>query len=604
MKQIFAQLQRIGGALMLPIAVLPVAALLLRFGQPDLLDLPVLGAAGQAIFDNLGLLFAVGVAVGLARENHGAAGLAAVVAYLVTTQGAQVFITPPAALTALTGQAKDLAIEAFKQNELKTLTVPAGILCGLLGGALYNRFYRINLPPYLAFFGGRRFVPILSGVAALVLAAAFGLEWQRLELGMDTLSRAVLAAGSWGLFGYGVLNRILIVTGLHHVINSIAWFVLGDYHGHTGDLNRFFAGDPTAGAFMAGFFPVMMFGLPAACLAMYHTALPDRRRAVAGLLMSIALTSFLTGVTEPVEFSFMFLAPALYAVHALLTGLAFIIMKALGIRLGFGFSAGLFDYVLNYKFATRPLWLLPIGAVYFGLYYGVFRFAIVRFDLKTPGRESESVDTAVAVATPSASADRARAYLTALGGAGNLESVGACTTRLRLIVRTQDTVDIETLKRLGARGVVRPSATALQVVVGPVADQLAGEIRDVLKLLPHESVQAQPDKPLPQRARSEAALVPSGGSDEAEASAETKSLERAVAQKLFAALGGRSNVRSVDLASSRLRVGVKSTAKVDNAAIRTLGLRGVAIAARDCVHVIVGPAAQSACATLRELLAS
>jgi PTS system N-acetylglucosamine-specific IIC component len=240
--------------------------------------------------------------------------------------------------------------------------------------------------------------------------------------------------------------------------------------------------------------------------------------------------------------------------------------------------------------------------VYFGLYYGVFRFAIVRFDLKTPGRESESADTAVA--TPSASADRARAYITALGGAGNLESIGACTTRLRLIVRTQDAVDIETLKRLGARGVVRPSATALQVVVGPVADQLAGEIRDVLKLLPRESVQAQPDKPLVQRARSEAALAPSGGSDEAEASAETKSLERAVAQKLFAALGGRSNVRSVDLASSRLRVGVKSTAKVDNAAIRTLGLRGVAVAARDCVHVIVGPAAQSACATLRELLAS
>ena len=589
MKQIFAQLQRIGGALMLPIAVLPVAALLLRFGQPDLLNLPVLGAAGQAIFDNLGLLFAVGVAVGLARENHGAAGLAAVVAYLVTTQGAQVFITPPAALTALTGQAKDLAIEAFKQNELKMLTVPAGILCGILGGALYNRFHRINLPPYLAFFGGRRFVPILSGVAALVLAAAFGLEWQRLELGMDTLSRAVLAAGPWGLFGYGVLNRILIVTGLHHVINSMAWFVLGNYHGHTGDLNRFFAGDPTAGAFMAGFFPVVMFGLPAACLAMYHTALPDRRRAVAGLLVSIALTSLLTGVTEPVEFSFMFLAPALYAVHALLTGLAFIIMKVLGVRLGFGFSAGLFDYVLNYKFATRPLLLLPIGALYFGLYYGVFRFAIVRFDLKTPGREAEIADTAVApaAATPSGAADQARAYITALGGAGNLESVGACTTRLRLIVRTQGTVDIEALKRLGARGVVKPSATALQVVVGPVADQLAGEIREALKMLPRESTQA---------------AAPSGGSGETEAPAEMPSLEGLVAQRLFAALGGRANVRSVDLASSRLRVGVRSTAKVDSIAIRSLGLRGVAIAASDCVHVIVGPAAQSACASLRELL--
>src|SRR5487761_1053650 len=405
MKQFFAQLQRIGGALMLPIAVLPVAALLLRFGQPDLLDLPVMRAAGQAIFDNLGLLFAVGVAIGLARENHGSAGLAAVVAYLVTTQGAQVFIAPPAALAALTGQAHDLAIEAFKQNELKTLTVPAGILCGLLGGALYNRFHRINLPAYLAFFGGRRFVPILSGVAALGLAAAFGLEWQRIELGMDTLSRAVLAAGPWGLFGYGVLNRILIVTGLHHVINSLAWFVLGNYHGHTGDLNRFFAGDPTAGKFMAGFFPVMMFGLPAACLAMYHTALPDRRRAVAGLLISIALTSFLTGVTEPVEFSFMFLAPALYALHALLTGLAFIVMNALHVRLGFGFSAGLFDYVLNYKFAEHPLLLLPVGAVYFGLYYGVFRFAIVRFDLKTPGREE--VDSTAPLPAGAASADGA-----------------------------------------------------------------------------------------------------------------------------------------------------------------------------------------------------
>lgn len=592
MKQIFAQLQRIGGALMLPIAVLPVAALLLRFGQPDLLNLPVLGTAGQAIFDNLGLLFAVGVAVGLARENHGAAGLAAVVAYLVTTQGAQVFITPPAALTALTGQAKDLAIQAFKQNELKTLTVPAGILCGLLSGALYNRFHRINLPPYLAFFGGRRFVPIASGVAALALAGAFGLEWQRLEVGMDTLSRAVLAAGPWGLFGYGVLNRILIVTGLHHVINSIAWFVLGNYQGHTGDLNRFFAGDPTAGQFMAGFFPVMMFGLPAACLAMYHTALPDRRRAVAGLLASIALTSFLTGVTEPVEFSFMFLAPALYAVHAVLTGCSFVIMKALGVRLGFGFSAGLFDYVLNYKFAAKPLLLLPVGALYFGLYYGVFRFAILKFDLKTPGRES--ADAAAAPALPAGPADRARSFITALGGAGNLESISACTTRLRLIVRTQETVDAEALKRLGARGIVRPSATALQVVVGPVADQLAGEIRETLAALPRESALT----------RSASAVAPSGAADTGDAAAKLPGLERPVVQKLFDALGGRANVRNVELASSRLRVGVANTAKVDRAAIRMLGLRGVTVAAADCVHVIVGPAAQSACASLRELLAS
>ena len=593
MKQLLAQLQRIGGALMLPIAVLPVAALLLRFGQPDLLNLPVMQAAGQAIFDNLGLLFAVGVAIGVARENHGAAGLAAVVAYLVTTRGAEVFIIPPPDLLALSGQARDLAVEAFKSNELRTLTVPVGILCGLLAGALYNRCHRINLPSYLAFFGGRRFVPIVSGLAALALAAVFGLEWQRLEHGMDTLSRAVLAAGPWGLFAYGVLNRILIVTGLHHVINSIAWFVLGSYHGHTGDLNRFFAGDPTAGKFMAGFFPVMMFGLPAACLAMYHTALPQRRRAVAGLLASIALTSFLTGVTEPVEFSFMFLAPALYGLHALLTGLAFIIMSALHVRLGFGFSAGLFDYVLNYKFASHPLLLLPVGAAYFGLYYGVFRFAIVRFDLKTPGREeTESAAPAAAAAGAGGAADRARAYIEALGGAGNINSVTACTTRLRLIVGTQERIDVEMLKRLGARGVVRPSATALQVVVGPMADQLASEIREAMVLLPRESPRAAAARGVPAAPHSEtrAAPVPAPAKE--------------VLQGLLTALGGRANVRSIEPASSRLRIGVANTGAIDQAAIRRLGMRGVAIATADCVHVIVGPAAEATGASLRELLAS
>jgi len=594
MKQFLAQLQRIGGALMLPIAVLPVAALLLRLGQPDLFNLPVMQGAGQAIFDNLGLLFAVGVAIGIARENHGAAGLAAVVAYLVTTRGAEVFIAPPAALLALTGPARDLAIEAFKSNELRTLTVPVGILCGLLAGGLYNRCHRINLPSYLAFFGGRRFVPIVSGLAALVLAVLFGFEWQRLEHGMDGLSRAVLAAGPWGLFAYGVLNRILIVTGLHHVINSIAWFVLGSYHGHTGDLNRFFAGDPTAGKFMSGFFPVMMFGLPAACLAMYHTALPERRRAVAGLLASIALTSFLTGVTEPVEFSFMFLAPGLYALHALFTGLAFIIMNALDVRLGFGFSAGLFDYILNYKFATHPLLLLPVGAGYFGLYYGVFRFAIVKFDLKTPGRELDSAAPAVAAAASAAGpADRARSYIAALGGAGNLESVTACTTRLRLTVRTQQTVDIEALKRLGARGVVKPSATALQVVVGPTADLLASEIREAMVSMPAQSPATAAPRAVPAPHASEtmtAAAVPAPAKE--------------VLQGLLAALGGRANVHSIEPASSRLRIGVADSRAIDSAAIRGLGLRGVAITARDCVHVIVGPAAQATGASLRELLTS
>src|SRR5437762_3399200 len=424
---------------MLPIAVLPIAGLLLRLGQPDLLDSASVAAAGEAIFSNLGLLFAIGVAVGLARENHGAAGLASVVAYLVATRGAEVLIAvPPDAVADLGGRAREFGAAAYKARELAKLSVPTGILSGLIAGALYNRFYDIKLPSYLAFFGGRRFVPIASGLAGLLLAGAFGTQWQRLEAGMDVLSRSVLHAGAFGLFAYGVLNRLLIVTGLHHIINNIAWFILGDYHGVTGDLKRFFAGDPTAGVFMAGFFPVMMFGLPAACLAMYHAARPERRRAVGGLLVSIALTSVLTGVTEPIEFTFMFLAPALYAVHAILTGIAFVIMNALQVRLGFGFSAGLFDYVLNFNKATHPLLLLPVGLAYFVLYYGLFRVVIAWLDLKTPGREDEAAADAVAEAQ--VPADRALAYIQALGGAKNIVALDACTTRLRLVVADQSAV--------------------------------------------------------------------------------------------------------------------------------------------------------------------
>ena len=480
MKQILSSLQRIGGALMLPIAVLPIAGLLLRLGQPDLLDFPSMAAAGDAIFNNLGLLFSIGVAVGLARENHGAAGLAAIVGYLVTTKGAEVLIlAPPDAVASFTGPARDLAIAAYKAKELGKLSVPVGIISGLIAGALYNRFYNIKLPSYLAFFGGRRFVPIASGFAGLLVAAAFGFEWQRVEVGMNALSQSILHAGAFGLFAYGVLNRVLIVTGLHHIINNIAWFLLGDYNGTTGDLKRFFAGDPTAGAFMAGFFPVMMFGLPAACLAMYRAARPERRKAVAGLFWSIALTSLLTGVTEPIEFTFMFLAPALYVVHALLTGLAFVIMNALQVRLGFGFSAGLFDYVLNFNKATRPLLLLPVGLAYFALYYGLFRFVISWLDLKTPGREDVTV--AAEAADAPVPADRALAYIQALGGAANIVSLDACTTRLRLVMANQSLVDEAALKRLGARGMIKPSATALQVVVGTEADQVAGEMKIALR---------------------------------------------------------------------------------------------------------------------------
>jgi PTS system N-acetylglucosamine-specific IIC component len=580
MTNIAERLQPLGRALMLPIAVLPVAGLLLRLGQPDLLNIGFIAAAGDAIFSNLGLLFAIGVAVGLARENHGAAGLAGAVCFLVATKGAQVLVAvPPSALAAMSGAAAQaLAADAFKAGAIAKLSVPTGITSGLAAGWLYNRYRDIRLPEFLAFFGGRRFIPIASGAFGVALAALIGFFFQSISNGMDALSHAVLGAGDWGLFAYGVLNRLLIVTGLHHIINNLAWFILGDFHGTTGDLKRFFAGDPSAGKFMSGFFPVMMFGLPAACLAMYQEALPARRKAVGGLLLSMALTAFLTGVTEPIEFSFMFLAPMLYALHAALTGLAMVVMNLLGVRLGFGFSAGLFDYVINFSKASRPLLLLPVGAVYFALYYGLFRLAIRRFGLKTPGREEEDE---VASAPASVAGPRGANFVAALGGAGNLTSVDACTTRLRLVLLDGRAADEKALKALGARGLVRPSANALQVVLGPIADQVAGEIRAAIPSLPRGVQVAQSE--VGPKAASRASHV-----------TDTRAL--------LLALGGPANVLKVETCSSRLRVTVTPGGSIDEARLRALGVRGVVLARKDSVHLVIGPDAESVAADLRREL--
>jgi PTS system N-acetylglucosamine-specific IIC component len=468
---ILQRLQPLGRALMLPIAVLPAAALLLRLGQPDMLDVAFVAAAGDAIFTNLGLLFAIGVAVGLARENHGAAGLAGVVCFLVATKSAEALL-PGAAVETAKAMAK--------------LSVPAGISAGLIAGLLYNRFSEISLPSYLGFFAGRRFVPIVGGVAGVALGALMGLSYPWFEAAVDGLSYWVVTSGPVGLFVYGLLNRLLLVTGLHHILNNIAWFLIGDFQGATGDLKRFFAGDPQAGGFMAGFFPVMMFGLPAACLAMYRAALPERRKAVSGLYLSLALTAFLTGVTEPIEFTFLFLAPLLYLIHAVLTALAMVIMSLLEVKLGFGFSAGLLDYVLNYGLATRPLLLIPIGLAYAAIYYAAFAFCIRRFDLKTPGREIE----AAGIVEPQ---DRTSTIVRALGGADNLIEVDACTTRLRLVVADASTIDEAALRASGARGVLKLGSGRVQVVVGTEADQLARSIRKALGGQERSSAPFRPD---------------------------------------------------------------------------------------------------------------
>jgi PTS system N-acetylglucosamine-specific IIC component len=561
MKSPLAALQPLGRALMLPIAVLPVAGLLLRLGQADLLNIPFIASAGDAIFSNLGLLFAIGVAVGFAKDNNGAAGLAGVTCFLVAVAGAKSLIhVPPDAIKDMAANAQDLTVAAFKDKALAKLNVPLGILSGVVAGNFYNRF------------GGRRFVPIISGVAGLVLALVFGLCWGALSSGMDGLSFAIVKAGPLGLFAYGVLNRLLIVTGLHHILNNVVWFLLGDYHGVTGDLHRFFAGDPTAGAFMAGFFPVMMFGLPAACLAMYHTAKPERRAAVGGMLLSVALTAFLTGVTEPIEFSFMFLAPMLYGIHAVLTGLSMVVMNALGIKLGFGFSAGLFDYVLNFNKATRPWLLIPVGLVYGALYYGLFRFVIVRFDLKTPGREA---DNEVAIEAAPAFGSRAEGFVAALGGAANLIEIGACTTRLRLVIADPGKVNAASLKALGSRGMIRPAPDALQVVLGPVADQVAGEMRAYLK---HPS--ASPT----------IAFSPTPGKE--------ASVGRDVTA-LITALGGVDNINRVQARSTRLLIDVNDAAEIqEEVVLKSIGIRGFVKTGAMGVQVLVGPEADAVAAAL------
>jgi PTS system N-acetylglucosamine-specific IIC component len=569
MKLSLQSLQPLGRALMLPIAVLPIAGLLLRLGQPDLFDIPFVAAAGGAIFDNLGLLFALGIGVGIAKDNNGAAGLAGIVCFLVATRGAMtLFHVPPEVVANLSKDMAALADGAWRAKAIARLSVPIGIASGLIAGACYNRYGNLRLPDYLAFFGGRRFVPIISGLAGLLVAAIVGFGFAPITAGMDGLSNGVVHSGVVGLFFYGVLNRLLIVTGLHHVINNVAWFIIGDYHGATGDLNRFVAGDPSAGGFMSGFFPVMMFGLPAACFAMYRAALPERRKAVGGMLLSMALTAFLTGVTEPIEFTFMFLAPLLYFFHTILTGVAMALMSLLGVKLGFGFSAGFLDYVLNFSKATRPWVLLPVGLAYFGIYYGVFRWAIVRFDIKTPGRELEAVGEEIGDTTE----ERGTAFVAALGGPGNLVSIDACTTRLRLVVADQNKVSEARLRALGAKGFIRPTAQGLQVVLGPIADMVATEMRAAA-------------------AHSPAAAAP--------VTVEPNAVTAVDATPWLAALGGSANITAAGAASSRLWVDMVDSARVDDAALTSLGVRMIARPSASSLHLIVGNGAAAIAAGLQ-----
>ena len=495
----FAQLQRLGKSLMLPIAVLPAAGILLRLGQPDLLgriEVPVIGpffkamsAAGDALFTNLPLLFAVGVAIGFSRKADGSTALSAVVGYLVVQA---VFKTmSPIVLAGQVDKAGDQAQINY--------SVFAGIIVGLLTAWLFDRYHTIVLPSYLGFFGGRRFVPIIVSLACLFLAFAMSYFYPIFDAGLTGLGEFIGGSGAIGAFVYGFANRMLIPLGLHHIPNSYIWFLYGDYQTPSGDtvtgeLTRFAAGDPTGGHLTAGFYPILMFGLPAAALAMIHAANKKQRKVAVGILSAAALTAFLTGITEPLEFAFMFVAFPLYVIHAVLTGLSLAIAFLLDIHLGFSFSAGLIDLLL---YGTAPAaknipLLIGMGVVFFVVYYLLFRFAITKFNMRTPGREPEAefeaeeqanLEVAAAGATTTTvtapAQTKAEQLIAAFGGRDNLVNVDACITRLRMEVADKSKVDQARLKALGAAGVIEVG-NSVQAVFGTQSEALKNDIRDAL----------------------------------------------------------------------------------------------------------------------------
>lgn len=475
-------LQKLGKALMLPVAALPVASICMGIGY--WIDPSGWGAnnviaafllkSGGALIDNMGILFAIGVAVGMSDDNDGTAGLAGLVSWLMITT-----LLSPAVVAMFKGIPEDQVAAAFT----KTQTQFIGILAGLIGGTCYNKFKGTKLPDALSFFSGKRSVAIVTSGCSMLAAAILFFVWPAVYNALVAFGEGIISLGGVGAGVYGFFNRLLIPTGLHHALNSVFWFDvagindLSNFWGNTGVYGQ-------TGMYMTGFFPFMMFGLPAACIAMYQTAKPGKKKMVYGLLASAAFCSFFTGVTEPIEFSFMFLAPGLYVLHALLAGITAGITVALPIRAGFSFSGGAVDMVLSSftPLAQNPWLLIPVGLAVGVIYYIVFRFAITKFNLKTPGREDD--DTAGELRATLANNDYtsvAKIVLEGVGGAENVASIDNCITRLRLEVKDYTKVDEKVIKSAGVAGVMRPSQTSVQVIIGTQVQFVADEFKKLCK---------------------------------------------------------------------------------------------------------------------------
>lgn len=473
-KNLFVVLQKIGKSLMLPVSVLPIAGILLGVGSAGLSWIPVsvsqvMTEAGGSVFSNMPLIFAIGVALGF-TNNDGVSALASVVAYGIMSK--TMLVVAPWVL--------GLSPDSVEIQRLTDTGVLGGIIAGIIAASMFNRFYRIKLPEYLGFFAGKRFVPIISGLIAIFVGILLSFIWPPIGTAIQRFSEWAAYQNPAVAFGiYGVVERALVPFGLHHIWNVPFQMQVGEYVNSAGqvfhgDIPRYMAGDPTAGMLSGGFL-FKMFGLPAAAIAIWHTARPENRVKVGGIMISAALTAFLTGITEPIEFSFMFVAPILYVIHAILAGLAFVICILLGMRDGTSFSHGLIDFIVLSGNSSK-LYLFPIiGILYAITYYSIFRFLIVKLNLKTPGREVE--DKNAKQADKSA---MGQSLVAAFGGKDNISSLDACITRLRIGVKEIDKVDRDELKRLGAAGVV-VVGSGIQAIFGPKSDNLKTEMDEYIR---------------------------------------------------------------------------------------------------------------------------
>lgn len=593
LKSSFGLLQKIGASLMLPVSVLPVAGILLGIGSshfgwmsPTISDL--MAQAGGAIFGALPLIFAIAVAVGL-TGNDGVAALAATVGFVV-------LLATMGAVTHSFGYESKLVmgIQSIDTG------VFGGIVIGSVSAVLFKKYYKIQLPDYLGFFAGKRFVPIITAMSAIVVGIILSLIWPTLQSGINTLSHfAAYENPAIAATLYGFIERMLVPFGLHHIWNVPFFFEIGEYIDKSGkiihgDINRFFAGDPTAGI-LGGAYLFKMWGLPAAAIAMWQSAKPEYKAKTGSIMISAALASFLTGITEPIEFSFLFVAPILYFIHALLAGFSQFLFGIFGAKLGFTFSHGFIDYILYYSMDTKPWLVLILGPIFGIVYYSIFRAVILKFNLKTPGREIEeflSVESIV----KSSGQEKAIALVRAVGGRKNIKSLDACITRLRIELNDMQKLNAEKLKELGAAGVLTVG-NGIQAIFGPLSENLKTQMEEILRSnLPDIDDVENPSK-------KQNNLYGQVQQLKQTLSEEISPTIRDEASRWLEALGGSKNLLSTTYcAKTRVRIEMTNTSLINENALRECGVKAIMRLNNKTVHLILGHSASQYAQVFQELL--